>query len=444
MNEQVQRAPEGCRRVTPERDAAASTPAPGPLHGLKVLDLSRVLAAPLATQILGDLGAEVLKIEQPGRGDDTRGWGPPFLEDGSERPDAAYYFCANRNKRSVAIDFATAEGAALLRRLAAGADILVENFRTGGLARHGLDAATLLRDNPRLIYCSVTGFGQTGPYATRGGYDFLIQGMSGLMSVTGRPEGEPGAGPIKVGLPVSDLFTGLYAAVSILAALRHRERSGEGQHIDCALLDSQVSLLVNQAMNYLVGGEVPRRLGNAHPNVVPYRDFATSDDYILVACGSDTQFRALCRLLGRDDLAADPRFATNAGRSRERRALEVELARAIAPWRAAELLAAMAEAGVPGGPINGVDQVLEDPQVLARGMLQEMRRDDGTAVRVIGFPGRLPRSPASYRLAPPRLGQDTGAVLGEALGLAAAEIEALRAAGVIALAEPHPARERSA
>jgi crotonobetainyl-CoA:carnitine CoA-transferase CaiB-like acyl-CoA transferase len=401
-----------------------------------VLDLSRVLAAPWATQILGDLGAEVLKIEQPGKGDDTRGWGPPFLDDGSARPDAAYYLCANRNKRSVAIDFSRPEGAALVRRLAADADILVENFRTGGLAKYGLDAASLLAAHPQLIYCSVTGFGQTGPYAARGGYDFLIQGMSGLMSITGRPEGEPGEGPMKVGLPVSDLFTGLYATVSILAALNHRSRSGEGQHIDCALLDSQVALLVNQAMNYLVGGAVPRRLGNAHPNVVPYRDFAASDDYILVACGSDGQFRALCGLLGRDDLATDSRFATNAGRNRERRSLEVELARSIAPWSAADLLAAMEKAGVPGGPINSVDQVLEDPQIIAREMLRVMRRDDGTDVQVIGFPARLSRSPASYRLAPPRLGQDTREVLAAELGLAAAEIDRLLAAGVVAMPDP--------
>ncbi len=417
-----------------DRPAVPDTP-PGPLAGLKVLDLSRVLAAPWATQILGDLGAEVLKVERPGKGDDTRGWGPPFLQDGSARPDAAYYLCANRNKRSVAIDFAKPEGAALVRRLAADADVLVENFRTGGLAKHGLDAPALLAANPRLIYCSVTGFGHTGPYAARGGYDFLIQGMSGLMSVTGRPEGEPGAGPLKVGVPVSDLFTGLYATVAVLAALNHRNRSGEGQHIDCALLDSQVALLVNQAMNYLVGGEVPRRLGNAHPNVVPYRDFAARDDYVLVACGNDGQFRALCALLGRGDLAADPRFATNPARLRERRALEVELARAIAPWRAAELLAAMEQAGVPGGPINSIDQVLADSQVAARGMLRAMRRDDGTEVQVIGFPGRLFRSPASYRLAPPRLGQDTRAVLEAELGLGGAEIEALRTAGVVALAE---------
>ncbi|WP_424138360.1 CaiB/BaiF CoA transferase family protein [Roseomonas chloroacetimidivorans] len=408
----------------------------GPLAGLKVLDLSRVLAAPWATQILGDLGAEVLKVEQPGKGDDTRGWGPPFLEDGSARPDAAYYLCTNRNKRSLAIDFSRPEGAALVQRMAEGADILVENFRTGGLAKYGLDAASLLRRNPRLIYCSITGFGQTGPYASRGGYDFLIQGMSGLMSVTGRPEGEPGEGPVKVGLPVSDLFTGLYAATAILAAINHRHLTGEGQHIDLALLDSQVALLVNQAMNFLVGGEVPQRLGNAHPNVVPYRDFAASDDYILVTCGSDGQFFALCRLLGREDLAADPRFATNAGRLRDRRVLEVELARAIAPWRAADLLAAMAKAGVPGGPINSIDQVLADPQIAAREMLRRMRRDDGTEVTVIAYPGRLSRSPASYRLAPPRLGQDTRAVLASELGLDGAQIEALCASGVIATAEP--------
>ena len=414
---------------------------PQALSGLRVLDLSRVLAAPWATQILGDLGAEVLKVEKPGRGDDTRHWGPPFLEDGSARPDAAYFFCANRNKRSVAIDFARPEGAALVRRLAAEADIVVENFRTGSLAKYGLDAPTLLAANPRLIYLSVTGFGQTGPYARRGGYDFLIQGMSGLMSVTGRPDGEAGAGPMKVGLPVSDLFTGLYGAICVLAALQHRHATGEGQHVDCALLDSQVALLVNQAMNLLVGGAVPQRLGNAHPNVVPYRDFAASDDYILVACGSDAQFRALCDLLGRGDLAEDPRFADNAGRQRDRRPLEVELARAIAPWRAADLLAAMAEAGVPGGPINSVEQVLQDPQIAARELLQRMRRDDGTEVTVIGFPGQLSRSPATYRLAPPRLGQDTRDVLASTLGLTEAEIERLRLAGVIGLAEP--ARERN-
>jgi crotonobetainyl-CoA:carnitine CoA-transferase CaiB-like acyl-CoA transferase len=320
-----------------------------------------------------------------------------------------------------------------VRRLALQADVVVENFRVGALARFGLDAETLRAENPRLIYCSVTGFGQTGPYAQRGGYDFLVQGMSGLMSITGRPDGAPGAGPMKVGLPVSDLFTGLYAAVSILAALNHRQASGQGQWLDCALLDSQVAVLVNQAMNHLVGGTVPQRLGNDHPNVVPYRDFACSDDYILVACGTDGQFGALCRLLGRPEIAADPRFATNAGRSRDRRALEVQLAAAIAPWKAADLLAAMAAAGVPGGPIHSIDQILADPQIAARGLLQSMRRDDGTSVTVIGFPTQFSGTPPSYRLAPPRLGQDTAAVLAAALGLEEEAIAALAARGVIGL-----------
>ncbi|WP_159992583.1 CaiB/BaiF CoA-transferase family protein [Roseomonas sp. 18066] len=406
---------------------------PMALAGLKVLDLSRVLAAPWASQILGDLGAEVLKVEQPGRGDDTRRWGPPFVEDTAPQPDAAYFFCANRNKQSLAIDFSQPEGAALVKQLALQADVVVENFRVGALARFGLDAETLRAANPRLIYCSVTGFGQTGPYAKRGGYDFLIQGMSGLMSITGRPEGVAGAGPMKVGLPVSDLFTGLYAAVSILAALNHRAASGQGQWLDCALLDSQVAVLVNQAMNFLVGGAVPQRLGNDHPNVVPYRDFACSDDYLLVACGTDGQFQALCRLLGKPEIGADPRFASNAGRSRDRRALEVQLAAAIAPWKAADLLAAMAEAGVPGGPIHSIDQILANPQIAARGLLQSMTRDDGTPVTVIGFPTQFSATPPSYRLAPPRLGQDTAAVLSAALGLDATAIAALAARGVIGL-----------
>lgn len=404
----------------------------GPLAGLRVLDLSRVLAGPWASQALGDLGAEVLKIEQPTNGDSTRGWGPPFLEGRDGPSDAAYYLCCNRNKRALAIDFSQPEGAELVRRLAARSDILIENFRTGSLAKYGLDEPSLRAASPALIYCSVTGFGQTGPYAARGGYDFLIQGMSGLMSITGQPDGEAGAGPIKAGLPVSDLFTGLYAAVSILAALNHRTRTGEGQHIDCALLDSQVAVLVNQAMNYLVGGDVPRRLGNAHPNVVPYRDFATTDDYVLVTCGSNGQFMALCGLLGREDLAADPRFATNAERTRNRRPLEVELARAIAPWRAADLLAAMDAAGVPGGPINTVEQVLSDPQVVARQLLRTMRRDDGTEVTVVGYPSRFSRTPPTYRHAPPLFAQDTRAVLADLLGLDAETFAQLAAAGVVA------------
>ncbi|MCP1625157.1 CaiB/BaiF CoA transferase family protein [Pseudomonas nitroreducens] len=408
----------------------------GPLAGLRVLDLSRVLAGPWATQILGDLGADVIKVERPSRRDDTRTWGPPFLEDSSPTWDAAYYFCANRNKRAIAVDFGHPDGAALLRRLATSADVLVENYKVGTLARYGLDYAALKALNPKLIYCSVTGFGQTGPYAGRGGYDFLVQGMSGLMSITGRRDDEPGAGPLKVGLPVSDLFCGLYATISILAALNHRHASGEGQHIDCALLDSQLSLMANQAMNHLVSGQVPQRLGNAHPNVVPYRDFACNDDYILVACGSDGQFQALCRLLDRDDLGGDPRFTRNPGRSQHRRELEVELARSIAGWQAADLLAAMEKAGVPGGPINNLQQALADPQVQARGLLQTLTRQDGTEVTLLGYPARFSASPPTYRLAPPMFAQDTAQVLAEQLGLATEQLTELAGKGAIALAQP--------
>ncbi|WP_444439285.1 CaiB/BaiF CoA transferase family protein [Pseudomonas sp. A6] len=416
----------------------------GPLAGLRVLDLSRVLAGPWATQVLGDLGADVIKVERPSRRDDTRTWGPPFLEDSGQTWDAAYYFCANRNKRAIAVDFGHPDGAALLRRLAASADVLVENYKVGTLARYGLDYAALKALNPRLVYCSVTGFGQTGPYAGRGGYDFLVQGMSGLMSITGHRDDEPGAGPLKVGLPVSDLFCGLYAIISILAALNHRHASGEGQHIDCALLDSQLSLMANQAMNFLVGGQVPQRLGNAHPNVVPYRDFACSDDYILVACGADGQFQALCSLLGRDDLAGDPRFTRNAGRSQHRRELEVELAKTIGTWRAADLLAAMEEAGIPGGPINDLQQALADPHVQARGMLQTLQRQDGTPVTLLGYPAKFSATPPSYRLAPPVFAQDTASLLGEELGLAAAQLAELAAEGAIALAQPSSVRTAKA
>lgn len=399
--------------------------------GIRVLDLSRVLAGPWASQALGDLGADVVKIEQTVKGDDTRSWGPPFLQTPAGESDAAYYLCANRNKQSVAIDFAQPEGAALVRRLAAGSDILIENFKTGALAKYGLDYATLAALNPRLIYCSVTGFGQTGPYAHRGGYDFLIQGMSGLMSITGQRDGEPGAGPTKVGVAVSDLFTGLYASNSILAALNHRHATNEGQHIDCALLDSQVAVLVNQAMNYLVGGMVPGRLGNAHPNVVPYRDFATADGHVLVACGNDGQFRALCGFLGLEAIAADPRFATNAGRVQDRVALEAALAAAIALWPSAAFFTAMTQAGVPGGPINRIDQVLSDPQIVARELVQTLQRDDGTPVQVIGYPAKFSRTPPTYRIAPQRHGQDTDVVLRDRLGLDEATLSELRTAGVV-------------
>jgi crotonobetainyl-CoA:carnitine CoA-transferase CaiB-like acyl-CoA transferase len=408
----------------------AASAGPVPLSRLKVLDLSRVLAGPWASQILGDLGADVWKIERPSAGDDTRTWGPPFLQGAAGVSDAAYYLCTNRNKHSVAIDFAKPEGAEIVKRMAGAADILIENFKTGALVRHGLDYPSLSAINPRLIYCSITGFGHTGPYASRGGYDFLIQGMSGLMSVTGRPNDEPGAGPIKVGLPVSDLFTGLYATTSILAALNHRNASGEGQHIDCALLDSQVAVLVNQGMNYLVGGQKPGRLGNAHPNVVPYRDFETSDGYVLVACGNDGQFYSLCRLLKLPELADDVRFKKNDGRLKHRVELEGKLADAVRTWTSVGFFAAMEAAGVPGGPINTIDQALVDPQIAARGMLQEMRRRDGTPVTVIGYPSKLSLTPASYRIAPQTHGEDTDEILAE-FGVNEAARARLRAQGVI-------------
>jgi len=402
----------------------------GPLVGLRVLDLSRVLAGPWASQILGDLGAEVFKIEQPGQGDDTRRWGPPFLGDGSR--DSAYYLCANRNKQSLAIDLSQPEGAALVRSLAERCDIVIENFRVGGLTKYGLDYAALSAIKPSLIYCSITGFGQTGPYRNKGGYDFLIQGMSGLMSVTGRHDGDPGEGPLKVGIPVSDLSTGLYATISILAALHHRTATGQGQHIDCALLDTQVSLLANQASNYLNGGMVPRRLGNEHPNTVPYQDFETADGNVLVALGNDRHFRALCKLLGCAGLADDPRFVDNANRSVNRKALQAELGAAIAGRKSEDLLSAMAAAQLPGGRVNSIPEILADPQIAARGLIKTLHREDGTTIKALGFPAQLSETPADYRRAPPRSGHDTVEVLRDVLGLDRDAIAALAAKGVVA------------
>lgn len=405
-------------------------PPVGPLAGITVLDLSRVLAGPWCSQVLGDLGADVIKIEQPGQGDDTRKWGPPFLDDGSR--DAAYYLCANRNKRSVAINMADPAGADLIRQFAAKADIVIENFRVGGLVKYGLDYDSLRKVKPDLIYLSITGFGQTGPLRNNGGYDFLVQGMSGLMSVTGLPDGEPGGGPTKVGIPISDLTTGLYATISVLAALNHRHATGEGQRIDLALLDTQVALLANQASNWLNGGMVPRRMGNQHPNTVPYQDFACSDGSILVALGNDRQFRAFTALIGLPDLADDERFAISAGRSVNRDALLAQLRPAIARWKSAELIAAMEAAKLPGGKVNEIPEVLDHPQIEARGLVHEMTRSDGTPVKVLGFPAQLSASPATYRHAPPRSGEDTASVLSERLGLQAEDIERLLAAGVIA------------
>lgn len=402
----------------------------GPLAGLQVLDLSRVLAGPWCSQVLGDLGADVIKVEQPGQGDDTRRWGPPFLDDGSR--DSAYYLCANRNKQSVAINMADPEGAALIRRLAAQADVVIENFRVGGLAKYALDYPALKAIKPDLIYCSITGFGQDGPYKDVGGYDFLIQGLSGLMSVTGLPDDVPGGGPMKVGIPVSDLSTGLYAAISILAALNHRNRTGEGQHIDLALLDTQVSLLANQASNWMNGAMQPRRLGNQHPNTVPYQDFPCADGDILVALGNDRQFRTFTAMIGLADLADDERFSDSAGRSVNRDALIPAMSAATAQWKAPDLIAAMEAAGLPGGKVNEIPEVLEHPQIKARGLVHEIERSDGTPVKFLGFPAKLSASPADYRHAPPRSGEDTIAVLEAKFELTKQEIARLIEAGVIA------------
>lgn len=404
----------------------------GPLHGLTVLDLSKVLAGPWATQVLGDLGAEVIKVELPDVGDETRRWGPPFLDDGSN--DAAYYLAANRNKRAIAVNIATPEGQSLIRDLAAKADIVVENFKVGALARYGLDYTALSAIKPDLIYCSITGFGQDGPHAARGGYDFLVQGMSGLMSVTGFPDDQGGA-PTKVGVPVSDLFTGLYAAIAILAAVNHRNTTGEGQHVDCALLDTQLSLLANQASNWLNGGMEPRRMGNEHPNVVPYQDFATSDGHVLVAVGTDKQFRGFCTLIGLGELGTDERFATNAGRNVNRRALQALFTPAIARWTRDDLLAAMKVEGLPGGPVNTVPQALSDPQVEAHNLIQSFKRGEQD-IHTIAFPVRLSKSPATYRHAPPIRGADTDQILREQLGLTDAQIEGLQALGVIEESKP--------
>jgi crotonobetainyl-CoA:carnitine CoA-transferase CaiB-like acyl-CoA transferase len=404
----------------------------GALSGVRVLDLSRVLAGPWASQMLGDFGAEVLKIERPGEGDDTRHWGPPFLTVDSETTDSAYYTCCNRNKESLAIDLSRAEGSALVRRLASISDVVIENFRPGHLAKYGLDYKALASLRPDLIYCSITGFGQTGPYSHRGGYDFLIQGMSGLMSITGRPNTGNGSEPLKVGIPVSDLFTGVYACVSVLAALLHRNRTGEGQHIDASLLDTQLAALSNQAASYMVGGRTPGPLGNQHPSVVPYRDFETADGRLLIAITNDRQFQKFCTLLHLSHLGTDQRFNTNAARHENRIALEEILSASIRAWRSSELSAAMEDAQLPAAPLNRIDQIINDPHVAERNLLHILEREDGAKVPVIGYPHRLSGSPTSLRKAPPRLGQDTREVLRRLLCLDDLELDSLESAGTIA------------
>lgn len=404
----------------------------GSLSHLRVLDLSRILAGPWCAQLLGDLGAEVIKVERPGEGDDTRGWGPPFLagEDGKDA-DAAYFLCANRNKKSVTIDFTRPEGQELLRSLVADCDILIENFKVGGLAKYGLDYASLKAINPGLIYCSITGFGQDGPYAGRAGYDFLIQAMGGLMSITGRKTGDPGAGPQKVGVALTDILTGLYGGVGILAALAHRERTGEGQQIDLALLDVHVACLANQAMNFLVSGEAPVALGNAHPNIVPYQDFPTSDGYMVIAVGNDAQFRRLCAVLGNTALADDVRYATNRGRVQHRETLVLSLFDLTRRATTSDWVERLEAAGVPCGPINDLAGVFVDPQVQARGLRVDLPHAAAGTAPSVANPLRLSGTPVEYRTAPPLLSNDTNAVLHDLLGLDPAAIAALRSRGVV-------------
>jgi crotonobetainyl-CoA:carnitine CoA-transferase CaiB-like acyl-CoA transferase len=405
---------------------------PGPLAHIHVLDLSRVLAGPWATQLLADLGAEVIKIERPGEGDDTRGWGPPFITNADGSPgDAAYFISTNRGKKSVAIDMASAEGQELIRDLARTSDIVIENFKVGGLKKYRLDYESLKPLNPRLIYCSITGFGQTGPYAHRAGYDFMIQGMGGIMSITGVPEGEPGAGPMKAGVAYADLFTGLYAAIAILAALYHRERTGEGQSIDLALLDTQVSVLGNQALYYLVSGTAPPRMGNAHPNIVPYQTFATQDGHIIIAVGNDRQFREYCRIIGVPDLAGDPRFATNRDRVVNRAALIPLLAEPMKARTTVEWVLALEDAAVPCGPINDIPQVFADPQVLARGLKISLDRADGVATPGVANPIRYSATPVSYSRPAPPLGDSTNEILSALLSLTPDKIDELKRKGVV-------------
>ena len=385
----------------------------GPLVGVKVLDLSRVLAGPWATQTLADLGAEVIKVERPGVGDDTRQWGPPFVErnDGS-RGDAAYFMAANRGKKSIELDIASSEGAAIARRLAAECDVLVENFKTGGLKKYGLDYASLAQINPRLVYCSITGFGQDGPDAARPGYDYMIQAMGGLMSVTGQADGEPGAEPMKVGVAVVDLFTGLYASNAILAALLHARATGRGQHLDIALFDVQAAVLANQAANYFVSGRPPTRMGNAHPNLAPYQPFPCTDGRVVIAVGNDGQFRALCRALDAESLGSEPQYATNAQRVENRHALTATLSILTRRFDMKALMTALEAAGVPCGPVNTIDQVFQEPQAVHRGLVVEQARHDlSQPIRTVASPIRMSRTPVAYDRPPPRLGQDTDAVL---------------------------------
>lgn len=403
------------------------------LDGIRVLDLTRVLAGPWATQNLADLGAEVIKVERPGQGDDTRKWGPPFLRDreGRDTADAAYYLACNRGKKSITLDFTREEGRTLARALAAKSDVLVENFKVGDLARHGLDYGALSKDNPRLVYCSITGFGQDGPYRDRPGYDFMVQGLGGLMSVTGERDALPGGGPQKVGVAVSDLFTGMYATSAILAALFERARGGQGQHIDLALLDVQVAMLANLSSSYFVSGKAPARMGNAHQNIVPYHVFRAADEFLIVAVGNDGQFARFCEVMDVPQWATDARFCTNPARVHHRELLVGMIGERLAGRPAREWLAALEPAGVPCGPINDLAQVFADPQVIHRGMQVRAPHPAAGEVTMVANPIKFSATPIVHDRAPPLLGEHTGEVLGEVLGLEPGAIADLRAAGVV-------------
>ncbi|GAD20893.1 CaiB/BaiF CoA-transferase family protein [Acidovorax sp. MR-S7] len=407
----------------------------GALSGIKVLDLSRVLAGPWCTQTLADLGADVVKVERPQAGDDTRHWGPPFLKDsaGNDTRQASYFAACNRNKRSLTVDMAHPEGQALLRRMAQEADVVVENFKTGGLAQYGLDYESLKRLNPRLVYCSITGFGQDGPYAERAGYDLMVQALCGLMSITGHADGAPGGGPLRMGVAVVDLFTGLYASNAILAALHARNATGEGQYIDMALLDVGMAVLANQASGFLATGAAPQRAGNIHPSLAPYQDFATSDGNVLLAIGNDGQFQRFCAAAGHPAWGQDERFATNTARVRNRPDLLALMEPLMRTRTTAEWIMLLEDKAVPCGPINTIAQAFDDPQVRARGLRVDLPRDAGDGIATVSgvaSPLRLSATPVTYRNAPPALGQHTDEVL-RGLGLDSAAIAALRAAGAV-------------
>jgi crotonobetainyl-CoA:carnitine CoA-transferase CaiB-like acyl-CoA transferase len=405
---------------------------PLPLDGLRILDLTRILAGPTCTQYLGDLGADVLKIERPQAGDDTRKWGPPYLpaKDGGDTQESAYYLSSNRSKRSIAIDIATDEGQALVKRLLASCDVLVENYKVGGLKKYGLSYDDLKEAFPGLVYCSITGFGQTGPYANRAGYDFLAQGLGGIMSITGPGEGEP----MKVGVGIADVMCGMYASTAILAALRHRDKTGEGQQIDACLLDTQVAWLVNEGCNYLLSGKVPRRLGNEHPNIVPYKVFEAKDGHVILAVGNDSQFLKWCRFAGAEELATDARFVTNSLRVANREALYALMPHYMRQRTLDEWVDGLADIGVPCSPVNTIERVFEDPQVQARGMridLPHHQAGGAGTVPLIANPMKLSKTPIRYRHAPPTRGQHTDDVLREMLSLDEAALAALRQRGTI-------------